>query len=112
MGVKDIANLIERLEAFEDRLGVRLESMSADIDEISDDSLYLTVRGELHSNSGLVLEQNLELIVAAYDLAFRVVGTSKHYIESDAFYGFEIFEIVVSIPEKTLSRIRIYPTRR
>lgn len=109
MAVKDVTQLVERLEAFEDRLGVQLESLSAQLDVINDESVYLWVRGELHPTSGTELGQSVELVVAAYDSASRVVGTSTRYFDASSFFGFEIFEIVVQINVKNLTRIRIHP---
>lgn len=112
MAAKDITNLIERLEAFEDRLNVRLEAMSAQLDEISDDAIYLEVRGELHPKDGMELgHDHLVLVVAAYDSDSRVIGTTKEYFTKENFFGFNVFNISVSVPVNSLKRIRIYPER-
>ena len=112
MAVKDVTDLLERLEAFEDRLGVRLEAMSAQLDVVDDDEVaYVVIQGELHPKSGTELEQSIELIVAVYDSASRVVATgTKHFYSSD-FFGFEIFKISVEIYATKLTRIIVQPKR-
>ena len=113
MAVEDITNLVERLEAFEDRLGVRIEALSADFNYDADDGeATLTVRGELHPQSGTELQQDVELVVAAYDSSSRIVGTESHYFEMAGFFGLEVFEIVTFVHVKNLSRIRVYPKRQ
>lgn len=109
MATKDVTSLLERLEAFEDRLGVRLESLSAELNVIDDESIYLTVRGEFHPISGATLSQNIALVVAVYDSASRVVATgSQIFCESD-FFGFEVFEVLIHLTEEKLTRVRIHP---
>ena len=111
MVTQDVSALLERLEAFEDRLSLRLESLSAYLD-IYDDWSNLWVRGELHPKSGVHLVQPVELVVAAYDSASRVVGTTTRHFDTGSFFGFEVFEVLVIIPVTKLSRIRVYPERR
>ncbi len=111
MAVKDVTKLVERLEAFEDRLGVRIESLSAHLNADDDESVYLVVRGELHPKSGTELEQSIELVVAAYDSASRVVATGSEFFDASSFFGFEIFDVTVEIPVKNLARVRIHPKR-
>ncbi len=110
MSNKDVTHLIERLEAFEDRLGVRLESIHSDLN-VHDDSAWLRVRGELHPKSGTKLQEDLELVVAAYDSSSQVVGTTTSIFEASEFFGFEIFNILVEIHVDKLTRVRVYPKK-
>ena len=59
----DVTHLIERLEAFEERVGVRLEALFAHIDEYGD----LTVRGEVHPREGATIKENIIVEMGAYD---------------------------------------------
>lgn len=110
MRVEDVSNLIERLEAFEERVGVRLESLSAQLAR-SDDHAYLTVLGEVHPQAGTDLQEDVELVIAVYDSSARVVGTASHSLEASTFFGFETFEIVAEIYVNKVTRVRIYPKR-
>ena len=49
MSKKDVTSLIERLEKFEQRAGVRLEALSAFAESDDDGEFTVTVRGEAHS---------------------------------------------------------------
>jgi hypothetical protein len=111
MAVTDVTKLLERLEAFEDRLGVRLESLSVFMEVIGDDCVGLLVRGELHPQAGTELQQDVELIVAAYDSSSRIVGTMSQHFEASGFFGFETFEMIVEIHLNEIARVRIYPKR-
>jgi hypothetical protein len=105
----DVTSLIERLEAFEDRVGVRLESLGAELDPMLDDLVHLNVRGELHPQSGTELPQDVELVIAAYDASSKIVGTTSRRFEAEGFFGFEIFEETIGIHVNNLKRIRIFP---
>jgi hypothetical protein len=102
--MKDVTKTLERLEAFEDRLEVRLESLSALIEHG-----YLHVRGELHLKSGMQLQRNIRLDVAVYDSLSRVVATGQVVYLAENFFGFEVFEIPVAVDELSFARICIYP---
>ena len=52
MSKKDVTNLIERLEKFEQRAGVRLEALSAFAESDDDGEFTVTVRGVAHSMKG------------------------------------------------------------
>lgn len=113
MAKVDVTKLIERLDAFEDRLGVSLEGVSAFIDDEEDEDdgmVSLRVRGDLASKSG-GLEADIELIAAAYDDEGRVVETGRAYFDSDSFLGLEVFEIGLYVATTRLSKIRLYPKK-
>jgi len=60
----DVTHLIERLEAFEERVDVRLEALFAHNSETSG---YLTVNGEVHPREGATIKQDIGVHVDAYD---------------------------------------------
>ena len=96
---------IERLEAFEERLGVRIEGLFACIDENN----YIKINGELHSNEGTQLEQNIKLMISAHDSSGRIVGTDYSLISAESFFGFEIFSEYFQAQSESVSKVRIYP---
>jgi hypothetical protein len=92
---KDVTNLIERLVLFEERLGVRLENLSAKITErLSSLPPYsrLDVMGELHVHNGMTLNQDTRLVFTIYDDSGRVIGTDHLGCFKKKFYGFEVFD--------------------
>lgn len=108
---RDITNLIERIELFEERLGVRLESLSAKIAAGLLPLCYINIMGELHVHDGMTLNQDTQLIFAIYDDAGRVIGASYLSCFKKKFYGFEVFNVPFNLgaPSPNISKIRIYP---
>jgi hypothetical protein len=109
----DLTQLIERLEAFEERCGVRLEALFASIDpseEISvGGNLQITVNGELHPRAGPQLHKNITLVFDTYDKNARLVATDVKVFITDGFYGFETFSNNIYSPISQISKIRVYP---
>jgi hypothetical protein len=106
----DITSKIERLELFEERLGVRLESLSAFLDP-GDPPFALNVYGELHPRDGTELRDNVELVVAVYDRGGRIVGTSSASFDAENFFGLETFQVFFYVPVKDIVRVRVYPKK-
>jgi hypothetical protein len=102
----DVTHLIERLEAFEERVGVRLEALFAHFEVISG---YLTVNGEVHPREGTIIKQNITVHVDAYDSSGRLVAKSHTSLLADDFFGFAAFQELVKLPIYELSKIRVYP---
>lgn len=111
----DLTSKIERLEAFEERLGVDFKSISAfmDLDDDYDEDSYLTVdvRGEIHSASGMQIDQDIIVVFAAYDDLDRIIGTSEARFYSDDFFGLDTFSESVNISIPNISKIRVYPKK-
>lgn len=101
----DVTHLIERLEAFEERVGVRLEALFAHISALG----FLTVNGEAHPREGATIKETVDLHVDAYDSSGRLVAMSRARVEADKFFGFATFYAVAELPIRVLSKIRVYP---
>ena len=110
MSKKDVTNLIERLEKFEQRAGVRLEALSAFAESDDDGEFTVTVRGEAHSMKGDNLSHDVSVVVSLFDKEGRVVGTSSEYLDSDDFFGFETIDADVELSGTSLAKIRIVPS--
>lgn len=102
---QDITNLIERLEAFEERLGITLEGLFAFVEE----NTSIKINGELHSHNSAQIGQNMQLVASVHDAAGRVIVTDTTYVLQDSFFGFETFSMTLWPPVATISKIRIYP---
>lgn len=105
----DVTSKIERLEVFEERLGVMLESLSAFVDDVV--PYFLWVRGELHTRNGTELQEDVELMVAAYDSSGRVIGTGTRRYLAEDFFGLETFDLGFSLPLSQVSKVRVYPKK-
>ena len=80
MSKSDITKKLERLSAFEERLGVTLTGLSVFF-ESQDPEYYdddeITILGELKVQTGTEIPENIELVAAVYDNEERVIGTSS-----------------------------------
>lgn len=102
---QDVTHLIERLELFEERIGVGLEGLFAKWN-LSTGAIRVT--GEIHAHSGTVIPKDLKIVVSTHDDSGRVIGVNEHYLLKDKFFGLEAFEISVKT-SSLLSKIRLYP---
>ncbi len=106
----DFTHLIERLDAFEERLGVSLAGLYATAAE-DDWANMVSVNGELHPANGTGLEKNLEIVADIVDGHGRMVGTQAQPFSRDDFFGFETFSLYIPIhvPLVQIHKIRLYP---
>lgn len=112
MAKKDITSLVQRLDAFEERLGVRIEALSAfESKDKYDDDADITIRGELHSVSGTSLEHDIKLEISVYDAEGRIVQTGRDYIDSESFFGFHTFEISCDVTPGATKKLRLIPNK-
>ena len=109
----DCTHLIERLEVFEERMGLRIEALFADWDNenFCPPTSYLTINGEIHSREASKIQQNIRLVADIYDALDRLVARKDKWFDADKFFGFETFElsIGINVPNVAISKIRLYP---
>jgi len=105
---------LERLEVFEERAGVDLRGLFVEHTRFdNNDSQWVEVKGELFSRDGNVLNADIVLEVAVYDVDGRVLAVASDSIDSDTFFGFEIFSITTQFPSSvTPAKARVYPKIR
>ena len=96
---------IERLEAFEERLGVSIEGLFAYIQS----NQYIKINGELHSRNGNEIDQDIQLMISAHNAAGSVLNATTTTIRANSFFGLEIFSQNISPCAGDVSKIRIYP---
>ena len=113
MAKEDITHMIERLEAFEDRVGVTLEGLFASTDDgYVGEKYWLAVNGELHPKEGTELGQSINVVLTAYDSTGRVIGVASQYFDSKSFFAFEAFSLGVGIYGIPAAKVRVYPKTR
>ena len=80
---------LERLDLFEEKLGVRLDNIS-----IRTEATYnqLSVFGEIYSLSTGPLTQSLVVNVNLYNSDGEIVSTQKSYLSNEKFLGYDTFE--------------------
>jgi hypothetical protein len=114
---KEITNIIELLDVFETHLDVKLESLTAWLENGNHRKYQIRVSGEMHSRNGVNLKLPTRVIVDAYDSAGRILGTNNdtadflESIDPGKFYGFHTFSVIAEIPITSVSKIRVYPKR-
>lgn len=106
---KSLLNKIERLDAFEERLFVRLENISVKVDDES----WVTIFFELHSNKGNTIDETIKVECIAYDSEGQIIAIESNYAIKDRFFGFEVFEFRFAedkIADK-INKLRLYPKK-
>jgi len=99
----DVTHLIERLEVFEERMGVRLDALFAKLEDG-----FLTVNFELYSRDGNQLKEETKMVVAAYDATGRLLALGSDTSLVESFFGFETYSISIHVPEQ-IAKIRVIP---
>jgi hypothetical protein len=107
----DFTRLIVRLEAFEDRLKVRLNALKVDIGKSTTGYDGVWVSGELHPHDGVVIGEDIQLVVDILDNEGRVVNMGGYVFLRENFFGFESFKIMIVTSPDDVSKIRVYPKR-
>jgi hypothetical protein len=110
----DHTSKVEYIAEFEGRLGMTFKAVSVYTEQGYDEtSCSVVARGEAHAKDGNEIRRNTQINVTVYDGAQRVIGTSSTTVNADEFYGFEAFEISVSVPvpASEVASIKIYPRR-
>lgn len=115
---EDFTHLIERLDAFEERLGVSFEALRAGLGErrnLAGDVISngIIIYGQLHSREGTQIAEDIELFAESYDYSGRILVIDNTYVSKEKFFGFETFKLYLQnvVPDE-VSKIRIYPKKR
>jgi TM2 domain-containing membrane protein YozV len=105
-GERDLSDLLERFEAAEDRLGVRLEGIFARMDQ---ENGRIRLNGELHAREGGELGRDIEVVATVHDASGRVVDKRSTDFRSGSFFAFEAFSLSMEAGEEMPAKIRVYP---
>lgn len=105
---KSLFNKIERLEAFEERLGVRFENISLKVL----DNGWVKLMFELHTNNTSI-ENNIKIECTAYDSNGQILDVQDNYALKDYFFVFEVYTFRFQedgIADK-INKLRLYPKK-
>lgn len=109
---EQIENL-ERLEIMEEKFGVVLQGLNAEMSYFDDDEYMpnLNIYGEIHAANGTGIDQDIEIMVTAFDQDGKVIGNSSECIEKDDFFVLQAIDIMISDISSKPAKIRIYPKK-
>ena len=107
---KSLLKKIERLEAFEERAGIRFENISIKIESPEIVWVYF----EAHSNKGHTIDETIEIEHTIYDSDNHIIDTGYDLLLSSSFFGFEIISFYINDDDvvNRIHKIRIYPKKR
>lgn len=107
---KQQLNNIERIETMEEKLGISIEGLNAEIEDLDGDKTVY-IYGEVFSTSGKNIASDIEIVATAFNKEGKVIGIERTYFDSDNFFALQplemIFMDIIDKPEK----IRIYPKK-
>ncbi|HET8572907.1 MAG TPA: hypothetical protein VFL76_03460 [Edaphocola sp.] len=103
---------VERLEPFEERLGVSIEKVSIKVHSDLNNSYSFTLYGELHLRENSQLERTIKLNLIIYDKEGNIAHRADTYFKPSTFFIFQVFDLYVSsdyISPNSIGSIRLYP---
>ncbi|MFZ3074375.1 MAG: hypothetical protein WA093_04600 [Minisyncoccales bacterium] len=109
---KNLTNRIERLEAFEEKLGVTFEKLIVRI------GYGINLHGELHSLAGNNLQESVYIECVVYDKQGLIIEQHSRFIDKDNFFGFDMLEFGLTnlkddeIANNDIGKIRIFPKKQ
>jgi len=114
MSKERIENL-ERLEIMEDKFGISIEGLYAEIErweDLPDVLPNINIYGEVHASNGTNISESIYINATAFNKEGEVIGSAQTYIQQENFFAIEPLNsfIISDIIEKP-SKIRIYPKK-
>jgi|GEM_PF-2341452 len=103
---KSLLQKIERLEAFEDRLKIRIEKLQINMGEHG----YFELFCEINPLVGTEISDNIKIECVIYDTTGGILDIKRDFIMKDNFFGFRILCFTIKFNE-TIGKIRIYPQK-
>lgn len=113
---KELKKKIERIPAFEEKLGIKYENISIQISTTSHDK-YITILGNImENNSTNYPVSGLSTIITIYDNNNDILEMREFMINMDDFMGFDTFKIEIgpldiNYDTNIISKILIYPKK-
>jgi hypothetical protein len=100
---------IERFEAFEEKLGIKIEGLFA---SFNSENGYVSVSGDIFAIDNTTIEQDLKLVISCHDSTGRVIASDYYAINAESFSGIDTFSETIYPPSVSISKVRIYPKSR
>lgn len=102
---KELKNSIERIESFEEKIGITLENISVNIDKCL---FNLDVSGEIMQNSSNSIKNGFYLNIVYYNDDNEVIDSDNHWFSD--FNGYDVFKFILNDSEKItrVKKIRLF----
>ena len=108
MGQYERIDNVERFEDMEVKFSIYFEGLNIVFERLSEDALYVKAMGEIHSSTGTELEQDIDIIVTAFNEEDEVIGTGSQWFDEDSFFNLAPLDLSVEVMKKP-AKVRIYP---
>jgi len=110
---KEYIENIERLEIMEEKFGIILEGLNAQMSFYEDDDTMSDVEiyGEIHAANGSTIDNDIEIVATAFDEDGKVIGTGTEYIEQEDFFALQALSTTISNIISRPVKIRVYPKK-
>lgn len=104
---KSLLKKIERLEAFEERVGVKFENISVTVS--SSDIIWIYL--EVHPVGGNSIAESLYIECTIYDSDNHIITSKSNILSASSFFGFEVVSFAIQENDivNRINKIRIYP---
>jgi hypothetical protein len=113
MSKERIENL-EHLEIMEDKFGISIEGLYAEIerwDDLPGQLPNVNIYGEVHASNGTGINENICIVATAFNKEGKVIGASEAHIYQEDFFAIEPLQILINDIVEKPSKIRIYPKK-
>ncbi len=105
---------IERLEMLEEKFGISLNGVYAEIYGPDDhENWTLKVNGEILALNGGELENDFSLKMSAFNSVGDCVETNDLNISAELFFGIDIFSFYCGwVSTGDIQKVRVFPTKK
>lgn len=111
---KSLLNKIERLEAFEDQVNIKMENISVSLTSNYQPYKYFSIYFEAHPISGTKILETIVFECVLYNNEGSIFLKETRSIHKDNFFGFEVIEFDFFLDDglDQIGKIRLYPKKR
>lgn len=107
---KEELKSVERLEMMEEKIGVNFTGVYAEYERFDQEGQYITVRGEVVAINATTIEDDIRIVMTAYNNDGKVICSGEVWILAENFFGISPFCFSESVIEKPV-KIRVYPVK-
>jgi hypothetical protein len=111
--IKEITNIIERLELLEEKFGITISGLYADSKPVRvngvEGYIYIRINFDLTSLAGDKLERDFSVVASVYNSAGQLLDTKSTLIYADKFNGFSSVSMSLYDLDQTPAKIRLFP---